>query len=168
MTSVIEAMGRGWSMRCILALGFAAALGACGKTFDETASALQPGQWEETSTETRVLAGEPLPSATVKRCISEEEAGKAAAFMPEWGQSNCTVSEFTIGKGRVRGEARCDRPDGTVETSFEGQLSSTAYEIASRIDSDLAGKKRIVEERTTARRLGDCPEGEENQFTITV
>jgi hypothetical protein len=88
--------------------------------------------------------------------------------MPEWGQSNCNVTEFVIGKGRVRGAAQCSRPDGTIATSFEGQFSATTYEVRSRVDSTLSGEKRIVEERTTARRLGDCPKGEENQFTITV
>lgn len=88
--------------------------------------------------------------------------------MPEWGQSNCSVSEFVIGKGQVRGAAKCERPDGTITTSFEGEFSATAYEITSRIDSTLSGKRRIVEEGTKARRVGDCPQGKEQEVKITV
>lgn len=141
----------------------------CGRPFGDTATQLQPGQWEEATDVMRVVAGDPnrLPVKVV-RCIAAEAGQKAEAFMPEWRQSNCNVSEFVIGKGRVRGAARCDRTDGTITTSFEGRFSSTAYETTSRVDSNLAGKKRIVEERTRARRLGDCPGGQEQVVKITV
>lgn len=143
-------------------------IAGCGGSFDETASQLQPGQWELRQTETRVLTGDAGLPAKIMRCIPAEAGQKPEAFMPEWGQSNCTVSEFVIGKGRIRGAAKCGRPDGIITTSFEGRFSATAYEIMSRIDSNLAGKKRIVEERTKARRLGNCPAGEEQVVKITV
>jgi hypothetical protein len=141
----------------------------CGGRFDDTATQLQPGQWEEATDVLRVVVGDPsrLPVKVV-RCIPAEAGQKAEAFMPEWGQSNCDVAEFVIGKGRVRGAAKCNRTDGTIATSFEGRFSATAYETTSRIDSNLAGKKRIVEERTRARRLGDCPGGQEQVVKITV
>jgi hypothetical protein len=155
-------------MKRPLIIATALSLGACGESFDDTASQLQPGQWEEKKTETRVIAGDPGLPAEVTRCIAPEEGQKPAAFMPEWGQSNYNVSEFVIGKGRVRGAANCDRADGTITTSFEGRFSSTAYETTSRVDSKVAGKRRVVEERTTARRIGGCPEGQEQVVKITV
>lgn len=143
-------------------------IAGCGGSFDETASQLQPGQWELRQTEIRVLAGDAGLPAKIMRCIPAEAGQKPEAFMPEWGQSNCTVSEFVIGKGRIRGVAKCERPNGAITTSFEGRFGASTYEITSRIDSNLDGKRRIIEERTKARRLGDCPAGEEQVVKITV
>lgn len=131
--------------------------------------AMQPGQWEFTTTMTDVeIPGGPAeaveaarsalgPPRTESYCVSPEEAANPAAWLasPRGNTSNCTFSRTTFADGRVDIAGTCTSEDQQpLEIGLAGDF--TAMDVRAAITAQAGNGWMHLRGTLTGRRLGDC------------
>jgi hypothetical protein len=162
------------------------ALGACGSSDDkaggnsagrasgEAEVNLEPGEWEMTMEVLDVSAPNlpPAVAASMKRahnpnrsCMTAEKARrpKPETFLVG-ANANCKQEGFVWSGGQIRGKTTCKSPDGQgiVVLVMDGTYSARAMNMSMKADTERQGVKLTTEMRLTGRRIGACPEGEQD------
>ncbi len=124
--------------------------------------ALQPGEWETTLEILDVTSSEPslrdalMQPPTVKRsCISSGEVGPRSVAMP-----GCTEN-LRWSDGHISGTLTCTgaNPGGLRSViAMDGEYGPTHL----RVDVKSVLETTSIETRLTGRRIGDCPEHEQD------
>lgn len=130
-------------------------------------AAMQPGQWEITTTVTRMNipgmpagATPPMPApTTVGVCLTPEQAARPGAdFVTGSGQAQgCTYESNSIAGGRIQARVQCAMPGGSMRSNITGQFTATSYEVSQQVTVPAQGANMEMESRTVGRRVGDCP-----------
>lgn len=120
--------------------------------------AIQPGNWETTST----LGG---ATRTMTRCISEPEASDPVDGLlrtATWSQ--CQVQESRFSGGEISAHATCmGYTQAVVPSSVSTRISLEGRYTATSIDGRISSTRIDQQDATTetgtvaARRIGDCP-----------
>ena len=176
-------------MRLLIGVAAAAALSACGGGNDgggnESAggtaasgsggATMQPGQWEMTTTVARMtVPGMPAgmnppmpPPSTTRTCLTEEEARQTSAnFLNETtgAGEGCTSQNSSMSGGRIQATVQCNRPEGQVRMTMNGQYTATTLEMTHTVQTSMQGGQNVeMEARIAGRRVGECPAGGDEQ-----
>lgn len=148
--------------------GNGAAGGGGGGT---TAVQMQPGEWELTSTTTRMVVpgrpGAPLPQPRpVRQCVTPEQAASVTgAVIRNIGQNGeCTMQTNAASGGRIQATVQCRIPHGGTATfTVDGSYTATTLEMTQQVRTSGAAANVEMDMRTTGRRIGDCPAGGASQ-----
>ncbi len=146
-------------MKCLTLAATAAAVLFAGSAQSQTS--LQGGLWETTD-QTTLDGGQPLPLASKKLCMKANEATLERLLYPppeEFAKHGCTFTPGPAQPGSFRATSVCpakgDAPGVTAEaeisykpTSFEGKGQLTL------IDKD--GKAVRGRSVMNGKRIGDC------------
>jgi hypothetical protein len=170
-------------MRLLIGVAAVAALAACGSGNDGDGNragaaeagggggaTMQPGEWEMTATVTRMNVpgmpagmNPPTPQAqTTRNCLTPEEAARASeSFVNETAgaQHGCTTQNSSMSGGRIQATIQCDRPEGRVRMTMNGQYTATTIEMTQQMQTAVGGQNMEMETRIAGRRIGDCPAG---------
>jgi hypothetical protein len=133
---------------------------------------MQPGQWEMTVTVTRMnVPGMPAgmtppmpPPQTSRTCITPEEAQQASSsFLNETtgAGEGCTSQNSSMSGGRIQANVQCNRPEGQVRMTMNGQYSATTLDMTQQVQTNQGGRNVEMEARIAGRRTGECPAGGE-------
>lgn len=130
-------------------------------------AAMQPGQWEITTTVASIsvpnmpsgMAPPVPPPTTVRSCLTPEEASQPNAnFLTGMGESGgCTYENQSMEGGRVQSTVQCSSGGATMRTVVSGQFTPTSFEVNQRATTSAQGMNMEIESRTAGRRIGDCP-----------
>ncbi|MGQ0558382.1 MAG: DUF3617 domain-containing protein [Sphingosinicella sp.] len=130
------------------------------------AIALQAGLWEVTAEMVSMnISGMPpgvtppmAPPTTIRNCLTPEQArAPNADFFSGKSEGGCTGENMSFGGGRIQGTIRCETPQGTMQIAMDGSYDATSYQMTQRIEGQMAGQSVNMENRVSARRVGDCP-----------
>jgi hypothetical protein len=145
-----------------------AAAGAAGNESgggSAAAVAMQPGEWEITTTVARVSvpgmpagAATPLPGpTTVRSCLTPEQASQPGAgiFTGAGEGEGCTYESNNISGGRVQAVVQCSQGGQAMRSTVTGQFAATSFEVSQQVQA--SGVE--MESRTVGRRVGDCEGG---------
>jgi hypothetical protein len=145
--------------------------GAAAKGGGGGAVAMQPGEWEMTTTVTRMNmpgmpagTNAPMPGPqTVRNCLTPEEAAQASEnFLSETtgAGEGCTSENSSMSGGRIQATVQCNRPEGRVRMTMNGQYTATTLEMTQQVQTTAPGGQNVeMEARIAGRRVGDCPAG---------
>ena len=133
---------------------------------------MQPGEWEMTTTVTRMNVpgmpagmNAPMPGPqTARNCLTEEEARQASSnFLNETtgAGEGCTSQNSSMSGGRIQATVQCNRPEGQVRMTMNGQYTATTLDMTQQVQTSAQGQNVEMEARITGRRVGDCPAGSE-------
>ena len=135
------------------------------------AVAMQPGEWEMTTTVTRMTVpgmpagmNAPLPGPqTARNCLTPEEAAQASEnFLSETtgAGEGCTSESGSMSGGRIQATIQCNRPEGQVRMTMTGQYTATTLEMTQQVQTRAPGGQNVeMEARIAGRRVGDCAAG---------
>ena len=166
-------------MRLLIGIAAAAAASACGggsdggneagggKAGGSAGAAMQPGQWEMTTTVTRMnVPGMPAgvnptpPPNTSRTCLTAEDVRENANFVSESAGEGCTSQNASMSGGRIQATIQCNRPEGQMSMTMDGQYTPTTLALTQQIRTSMAGGQNVeMDARMTGRRIGDCPAG---------
>jgi hypothetical protein len=170
-------------MRKSIGIAAALALAGCGGNGGEGGNSgggggggsagltMQPGQWEMTTTVTRMnMPGMPAgmnatpPPNTTRDCLTPEEVARANAdFVRESAGEGCTSQNSSMSGGRIQANIQCDRPEGQTRMTMNGTYTATTLDMTQQVRTTIAGGQTVeMDARMTGRRIGECPAGEEN------
>jgi len=129
-------------------------------------AAFQPGEWEMTTTISRMnVSGMPAgitmpvtPPVTVRHCMTAEQAAAPNAnfLMGKSDGSGCTATDMSMTGGRLQGTIQCNQAGTSTRVVMDGRFTPTSYEINQQIAVEAAGTSTEMEARVAARRVGDC------------
>ena len=118
------------------------------------AAAIEPGEWEFTSTWTSGLVPGPQ-RASFKRCIRPEEAQNPDKWMAEPSQQgDCKVTPGKKSDDSYTWTMHC--PHGNIRGAGSARLSRTSMVGETNMTGELQGQKFEIRTRVTGKRLGPC------------
>jgi uncharacterized protein DUF3617 len=116
--------------------------------------ALQPGEWELTTTTASRILTQPQ-SATFKRCLNKEDAANPEALLSrEANKNDCKVTPGARAGDTYNWEVSCAKPRlrGTGTATVRGNSLQSEMQLK----LEVQGQSLPVTTRTTGRRLGAC------------
>ena len=128
---------------------------------------MQPGLWEVT-VQTGAIEipnmpkGVQMPMAaptTVRSCLTAEQvASPNANFLSgKDDRAGCTGENMSVAGGRIQGVVNCSTPEGRMRATMDGRYTATSYELTQQIETHAQGMTVNMENRVSARRVGECP-----------
>ncbi|HYJ31363.1 MAG TPA: DUF3617 domain-containing protein [Allosphingosinicella sp.] len=178
-------------MRLLIGVAALVALSACGggnegdgnKAADGkagggggSAATMQPGEWEMTTTVTRMNvpgmpagANAPMPGPqTARTCLTAADVAENANFVNETAGAGCTSQGGSMSGGRIQANVQCTRPEGQMRMTMNGQYTATTLEMTQQVQTSMPGGQNVeMEARIAGRRVGDCPAGAAEQTNQT-
>lgn len=166
-------------MRQLIGFAAVAALAACGgsegggnasggggggKAADV---AMQPGEWEMTATLLKMsVPGAPSqptpPPQSSRRCISAQDlASPTKGLVQDANNPSCTFETNSVSGGEIRFAFRCPSPQGEMRATVNGRYTATTVELDQQIRVQSAAGQMEIDARTTGRRVGECPAGQQ-------
>jgi hypothetical protein len=139
---------------------------------------LEPGEWEVTSEPLNegdgakgiaALDGEGSEEDKVKgllagmrsverMCITQQKAAELFAEDPSEG---CKREGQGWRNGRISTKVTCTQADAPQTSVHEvsGSYGARTFDVTQRLDEAFDGETTTIRNRTTGRRIGDCPAG---------
>jgi PBP1b-binding outer membrane lipoprotein LpoB len=168
-------------MRTIISAALAAGLvaGCSGEpaqqqnTAEETAKALQPGEYELTAKVDQVRSTDGTSPATALKVGASAPAKRACvaadgSLDPKmFAEANdaCTVADSYVRNGRMSVQLKCKRAGqgGNVMQLVDGDFNKDSFEAKVLGSTSFSGSGDYEMARSvTAKRVGDCPAGASN------
>lgn len=140
---------------------------------EETAKALQPGEYEltakvdqvrstdNTSPATSLKAGADAP--TKRACVAAD--GSLDPKMFAEASDTCTVADSYVRNGRMSVQLKCTRAGqgGNVMQLVDGDFTADSFEAKVLGSTSFSGSGDYEMARSvSAKRVGDCPAGASN------
>lgn len=129
-----------------------------------------PGRWEMSVAMGKVemtgvpaaakdmLAKQAGTATTMAICITPEMANKTdGAMFKNAGPADCKYDRFSMADGKIDGVMNCSTGGQKINIATSGTYSSDAWDMASKINTDMGGGRTMaIESITKAKRVGEC------------
>jgi hypothetical protein len=139
-----------------------------GAASSATAGAkLRPGLYENTI-QTSVTGLPPQIAkammdhkVTSRSCVTPQEASRPSGELFGGQQAQgCTTKDLAYEGGRIHGTMTCvptaERKSAMTFT-MDGTYGGESFDVRTRVETNVEGHSMVMEGRTIARRVGDCP-----------
>lgn len=114
---------------------------------------MQPGEWEFTSTMTGAMFPKPQ-SATVKQCVSKEDAADPTRFASQDKSQGCTVKPGAKTADSYQWEIAC--PAQGLTGSGTVRHTPTTMNAEMKMVMTMQGGKSEMNSKVSGRFLGPC------------
>ena len=116
--------------------------------------AIDPGQWEMTSTMTMSMMPQPRTTTTME-CIEEDELNPEDFNMDE--ENPCAIKDVKVDGNTAHWTISCPAGNGMV---MDGQWEVTSHgnklSGSGSMETEMAGQKMSIEMSWEGKRIGDC------------
>ena len=142
--------------------GYAVRAAISGGREEPPTVAMQPGEWETTTTIVRIsLPGMPSdaplpPPSTARNCLTPEQAA-SPHVVRGIEDPNCTQQDGSAAAGRIRISLQCRTPESTTEATIEGNYTATTFDATQQTRTQMEEATIEIDARIAGRRIGDCP-----------
>ncbi len=116
--------------------------------------AINPGQWEMTSTMTMTMMPQPRTTSN-SECITVNELGPDEFNMDK--DNPCAITDVIIDGNNARWSINCSAADG-LEMAGQWEFTSSGNSItgSGSMTADVAGQKMGFNMTWDGKRIGDC------------
>lgn len=122
-------------------------------TLPAAAQAMEPGEWQFTSTMTSPTLPAPQ-SATVTQCVSKADAEDPARFSAGEQASDCKVTPGNRTPGSFSWTISC--PQQGMRGAGKARFGRDTIESEVQMTMEMQGQKMEMLSKTSGRRLGPC------------
>ena len=122
-------------------------------TFAASAQAMDPGEWEFTTTMTSPMLPKPQ-SATTSQCISKEDAADPTRFASNDQTQGCTIKPGKRGTGAYEWGVTCPVQGLTGDGKLKYTRNTMEAEIKMRVD--MQDTKMDMLSKVSGRWMGAC------------
>ena len=117
------------------------------------AQAMQPGEWQFTTTMSSAMTPKPQTS-TVTRCVKPGDTDPSRLGQDKSAQSDCKMTQGKPSGGSYAWEVVC--PKSGMKGSGTARVTGTTVESEMRMTGETQGHKIDMQTKTVGKRLGDC------------